>query len=344
MDSILAQELIDHIISFLHDSPGAFRACALVSQSWVYSAQARIFRCITFVSTNVAENDRQWARLQHTLDTSPHLIRHIRQLDVYTPDNQLSAETFLAICNFPFTHLDGVSVRYDGVALLTALALQQLLSLPTLRHLRIQCHRTEPTIFLQIWNRCSASLRHLALLSRHRFSDTLLSTHHSSMPVRLESLQIESTLDGCPFDVSHLKALSVFDKTDIFQSPNFMAAHQTIEVLDFAVYSNQQTIDLSSFPRLVFLRISTFSREPWLSVLVLRALSSIPPSNRIRTMTLHFNGGGVPKELDGQLASLPIHHSATVEFEMNPTQYAQLILTLPRLNAQNTVRRVDYQK
>ncbi|KAJ7112216.1 hypothetical protein C8R44DRAFT_798263 [Mycena epipterygia] len=34
----LAQELIDRIISLLHDSSSDWLACALVSRSWVYTA------------------------------------------------------------------------------------------------------------------------------------------------------------------------------------------------------------------------------------------------------------------------------------------------------------------
>ncbi|KAJ7089534.1 hypothetical protein C8R44DRAFT_892229 [Mycena epipterygia] len=100
--SQLAQELVDHIIDFLHDSPEDWPACALVSRAWVYTAQHHIFRCIYF--TSPVEYENRWARFLETSETSPHLIRHIRQLDV----NQFvpSMETFIAICDFPFTHLD----------------------------------------------------------------------------------------------------------------------------------------------------------------------------------------------------------------------------------------------
>ncbi|KAJ7105233.1 hypothetical protein C8R44DRAFT_745949 [Mycena epipterygia] len=63
--SHLAQELVDHIISFLHDSPTDWPACALVSHS-----------CIRFVSAHSA-NERRWARFQETTHTSLHLIQHI---------------------------------------------------------------------------------------------------------------------------------------------------------------------------------------------------------------------------------------------------------------------------
>ncbi|KAJ7133301.1 hypothetical protein C8R44DRAFT_870706 [Mycena epipterygia] len=249
------------------------------------------------MSTNVAENDRQWARLQHTLDTPPHLIRHIRPLDIAALGDGLSAETFVAICNFPFTHLGRVLVNYNDLILSIALALQQLLSLPTLRHLRIK------------------NLRHLELCTLHTSPDAPLSAQHYSSPIRLESLHIQNTLDAysCfPFDLSHLKALSVSDKTDVIQSPNFMVAHQTIEILDLAIYSNQRKIDLSSFPRLSLLRIFAFSWERW--PCVLRTLSSISPSNCIRTLTLRGVPAQLGGQLDGQLASLPTDYLTVIEF------------------------------
>lgn len=168
---------------------------------------------------------------------------------------RLSEETFLAICNFPFTHLEGASVTCRSLTLASALALQQLLSLPTLCRAHIECYnygtRTKPAHFLQIWDRCSTSLRHLVVGSANSFSGAVLSTQHSSSPIPLESLQILQSLQTlqisrnidrwlthtlCPLDFSRLKALSILSNTEVLQSPTFLPAHRTIEVLDLTVY------------------------------------------------------------------------------------------------------------
>ncbi|KAJ7133325.1 hypothetical protein C8R44DRAFT_870731 [Mycena epipterygia] len=266
----VAQELIDPIIGLLHHSPDALRACALVSRFWVYAAQARIFRRVAFMSPTLAGNERKWVHFQEALDASSHLIGHTHQLAAYIPDNRLSAETFLAICDFPFSHghLDGVSVRYDAIE-------------PT--------HSPPPAHMV-------LSLSHLTLLSRHRSSTTPLSAQHSSTPVCLESLQIESILDGCPFDVSHLKALSVFDKkTYYYFNPRTLwppIKQSKSPTLRFMFLP--QIIDLSSFPKLVLLRISAFFSEPWPSACASRALQY----TAIEPHPLCFNGGGVQRTAD----------------------------------------------
>ncbi|KAJ7110616.1 hypothetical protein C8R44DRAFT_261749 [Mycena epipterygia] len=240
--SQLPHELVDHIIGSL-DSPDDLPACALVCRCWVYAAQSRIFQRISFGSSIQAKNARVWAHFQEISSASPHLIRYVRRLHVSALREQLSAETFLAICNFPFTNLDGAFVSCHSLTLSSALALQQLLSLPTLRRVHIKCYRTEPMVFLQIWDRGALSLRHLELGSRPEISDALLSTQNYSAPIRLESLRITRNLDRwlthslCPFDFSRLKELSTLSVDPaILQSPNFLPAHRTIEVLDVAAY------------------------------------------------------------------------------------------------------------
>ncbi|KAJ7720988.1 hypothetical protein B0H14DRAFT_3008224 [Mycena olivaceomarginata] len=104
----LAQELTDHIIGFLHDSPSDWPACALVSRSWVYATQAHIFRCLYLLSDG-GTNERRWARFLELCAKSPDLTRHVRQLGVTIfGQRRMSTETFLSICTFPFTRLDGV--------------------------------------------------------------------------------------------------------------------------------------------------------------------------------------------------------------------------------------------
>ncbi|KAJ7110610.1 hypothetical protein C8R44DRAFT_800331 [Mycena epipterygia] len=346
--SQLAQELVDHIIDFLHDSQDDLAACALVSRSWTYAAQSQIFQRIAFGLSIQAENARMWARFQGISNASPHLIRYVRRLHVSALREQLSAETFLAICNFPFTNLDGAFVSCHSLTLSSALALQQLLSLPTLRREHIKCYRTEPMVFLQIWDRCALSLRHLELGSRPEISDALLSTQNCSAPIRLESLRIRRNFDRwlthslCPFDFSRLKLLSTFSVDPaILQSPNFSSAHRTIEVLDVAVYSDKP-IDLSSFPSLTLLRISAFAATSLPTIL--DTLSSIAPANRILKIVLSFMlDPAVPfEQLDSRLSCLPLHHSAVIEFGTSPDHYARLITNLPRLSSQNVLRRTDF--
>ncbi|KAJ7110608.1 hypothetical protein C8R44DRAFT_883740 [Mycena epipterygia] len=211
-------------------------------------------------------------------------------------NERLSEETFLAIvCNFPVTPLDGTSVTCHRLALSSALALQQLLSLPTLCRAHIKCYGTEPALFLQIWDRCSTSLRHLELGFGRRFSDGLLSTQHYSSTIRLESLQI--------LQINRL-AMQKYSNIQPFCPPI-----EQLEVLDFTAHAERR-MDLSSSP-------------------------PIAPSNRILKIILEFNCDDVPLEqLDSRLSCLPLKHSAIIEFGTPPDDHARLIASLPRLSSQ----------
>ncbi|KAJ7096817.1 hypothetical protein C8R44DRAFT_812322 [Mycena epipterygia] len=238
--SQLAQELINHIITFLHDSPADWPAIALVCRSWVDPAQSHIFRRLPLYSPRRDENQRRWARFHATSINSPRLIRHVRQLDVTS--FYVSAETFHAICNFPFTHLERVLVSYSNPTPLHTLGMQQLLSLPTLCRLTIGCHETEPAAFFEIWERFSAGLRHLELVYYSTSTELFHPTHNSPSFIGLESFNLPFTavlglLDWlmhplCLFDFSGLKALSTANGMELLGSSNFAPALETIQTLN----------------------------------------------------------------------------------------------------------------
>ncbi|KAJ7144172.1 hypothetical protein C8R44DRAFT_865143 [Mycena epipterygia] len=359
----LAQELVDHIIDLLHDSPADWPACALVSRSWVYPAQSHIFRRIPF-DMDQYENDQIWAYFLFIFESSPHLIRHVRQLDI----NALvtSARTFRAICDFPFTHVDEVSLIFELTPSLVA-PLQQLLSAPTLRRVQINGHLRELSAFWHMWDQCSAGLRHIEMSSREReIPDALRPTHPGRSPIHVESLRIEIS-DGvrdwltdpvCPLDFSGLKILSLFTSTELLGSPNFMRARSTIEILDFDAHWDKPTIDVSSFPNLRLLRISINLGLPMpmelalMDIIFLEAwpralatLSTIAPSNRIVKIEIVSTFYGVTPnhfyQLDSQLAGLPMPHAPIVELQTSAARYAEVHQYLPQLRLKNTLRRGD---
>ncbi|KAJ7144174.1 hypothetical protein C8R44DRAFT_973814, partial [Mycena epipterygia] len=216
-NSQLAQELIDHILDFLHDSPDAWPAR------------------ITF-GVHSTRNRRLCARLRK----SPHLIRHVHQLDIQ-PTWPFATRIFSAICEFPFTILDELSLVFRLTPSLVP-ALQQLLSVPTLRHTRIDCSLEDLSIFPQIWDRCSG-LRHLELKSHPTLRHGFNSTHPGPpSPIRLESLSIIMISGGlchwlmhpvCPLDFSSLRLLSISTHTELLRCQKFAPALATIEALDF---------------------------------------------------------------------------------------------------------------
>jgi hypothetical protein len=180
-----------------------------------------------------------WSRAQQTFHTSPHLVRHISRLDLHPV---LSPDTFTAICAFPFTNLRSAHVFAFLMTPHSALALQQLLSQPTLRDITIGGHFADGAPFMQIWNRCSPSIQHLHLDCRPTNNATFHPIPPRSSPLlHLESLRLRlydnegfrAWLNGpmCPFDFSRLKTLSIRGHTG---NMSLTPCAHSLQVLDIS--------------------------------------------------------------------------------------------------------------
>lgn len=122
--------------------------------------------------------------------TSPHLIGYIRRFEI--SPSLLSTENLSVISNLSFTNLTRFAIRIvPHLSLPSTIAIQQLLSLPTLRYVWILCSFSEPSIFLRTWERCSPSITHLVLHCLQRFDKTFPPIHqHHSPPLKLQSLRV----------------------------------------------------------------------------------------------------------------------------------------------------------
>ncbi|KAJ7507063.1 hypothetical protein B0H11DRAFT_1903059 [Mycena galericulata] len=303
------QELVDYIVDYLHDSPRDWPACALVARSWVYPTQSHIFRSVRLVSTR-QRNEHLWARFEALTKASPHLIRHVRYLYGHGKHERLHTDTIFDICTFPFTHLQGASVSFSDLNPTCVFALQQLLSLPTLHRLKISCIQTDSSAFFQIWDRCSACLRHLELDCHIKSTEAFRPTQQYTSPIPLETLHIVTrtevvhdwlTHPRSPFDVSGLRHLIFnFTGTELLFSQKFTPALRTIEAL-------------------------ILSADVWVSSVNLgdRELDAV-----------------LSEQVDAQLASLPTPPT----LELEPAEYDRMIPHMPLLRAQNLLRRMDYDE
>ncbi|KAJ7133450.1 hypothetical protein C8R44DRAFT_23791 [Mycena epipterygia] len=338
---LLVQELLDHCIEFL-SRPSDLKACALVSRSWVYTAQLHLFRAISITSSSV------WRRLKQTLgaSSSPHLIRYIHRLNIH------SARLSVAeVCNFPFTHVEHVFIHHDR-DMDVAIELQQLLSWQSLQRVHIQCEFMEPSDFLDLWEHCAPGIRHLHLDCLQRVYEPFQTIPHPRFtPITLDSLRLthaECVVDWlmhdlCPFDLSRLKVLSIHSYMDLFHSPKLLPAFQTIEALDFQLLDTHTatTVDLSLFPKLTLVRMWTSSPNPL--PMLLHVLATIGPTNCIHKIIISAT---VPDydlpELEEKLSGLPMHHAPTVELEMRMDRYKLTVPLLSRLSSLNLLRRANY--
>ncbi|KAJ7697206.1 hypothetical protein B0H17DRAFT_1328937 [Mycena rosella] len=339
------QELVDPCIGLL-ESASDLRASALVSRSWAYPAQSHIFSEITLSYADLPETERLCSRFQDTLHTSPHLTRHVRRLYIHA--DRLSIEKFAEICTFAFTHLESVLVT--GIADLTlshAIALQQLISLPTITSVKLGC-RTELSVFFQIWDRCSPSIRDLFLIFTLQSTETFTPiSHPPSSHIRLESLRIpiaDGALDWlrhemCPFELSGLKGLSINDSTEALGWDIFVPVLSSIGLLEFVPTSFKPLVDLSSLSNLVEIRITLWTdiqRAPTLDT-----LSTITASHRIRRIVIICDIllPLICAQLDAKLSGLPLRHSFDVIIVGRPNDLQLQFPTpnFPRLASQNMV-------
>jgi hypothetical protein len=124
-----------------------------------------------------------------------------------------------------------------------AVALQRLLSLPTIRRV----HLLTRAAFLPIWDHLTPNVLHLRL---HCMTDApkplQITQPRSPAIIAPKSLSLGFMYnirdwlenDLCPLDFSRLTVLSVETDTSIFCWPRMLPAHQTIQALEFTSLSS----------------------------------------------------------------------------------------------------------
>ncbi|KAJ7197337.1 hypothetical protein C8J57DRAFT_485747 [Mycena rebaudengoi] len=344
------QELLDRCVGMLrgHSSRADLLSCALGSRAWAHPAQSNLLREI-YLAYGKKNGGNYWPRLQETLETSPHLIRKVRRVDVNP--HLLSIEAFGALCSFPFTHLESVRLWFgENLSFRYVKAAQQLLCLPTLRGVDIECDTDwDPSEYLQIWTHLFPGIRHLSLMVMRDSGETFspISPWPHCPPISLESLHmlcigVDHWLQHarCPFDFSCLKALSI-PLTDMVR---LALAPQTIETLDLLLRYSLAELDLSSLPNLTLLRISLSSdSRSW--TMARGILCTITPSSRIQRIiinpTYSVNTALELETLDSMLSALPAQNTPILELEMSVPQYANCVTYCKQLRSKRLLCRGD---
>jgi hypothetical protein len=164
--SFTVQELVDNCVDFLHDSPRDLRACALVCRSWVHASQLHLFSSISIgsfgVCTNSALCHSRYTRLFQVLCSSPHLLRHVRSLEIFL--NCIPITTIVLIATLPLTNLRRIKVA-GRCTPASVSVIQELFTLPTLREIAIWGDFSALDDFMRMLAHCSPSIQ--ALYFRH---------------------------------------------------------------------------------------------------------------------------------------------------------------------------------
>lgn len=79
----IPQELADHIIDHLHDSPAALRSCSLVCHAWLPTSRLHLFFKVAFrASPDGCPSNELCKRLYNLLSASPDIIPNIHELEI----------------------------------------------------------------------------------------------------------------------------------------------------------------------------------------------------------------------------------------------------------------------
>ncbi|KAJ7347169.1 hypothetical protein DFH08DRAFT_960519 [Mycena albidolilacea] len=252
------------------------------------------------------------------------------------------------ICNLPFTHLESASLCLTPSFPPTEL--QRLLSSGTLRRLKLAIYIHHFDTFMQIWDRCSPLIRHLKLDCRRCIGQPLPPFPSSVVPIPLHSLRavfwgasasLRREQQICPwalypFDLTHLKALSLLDEIPIQWET---IPTKTVRFLELHATNYATAVDLGSFPQLAVIRIAL---DEHLAPMVLTTLSTIEPLHRIHTILLDFSYHGLDEtdcaQLDSTLSTLPLNPLPTVMFTDGYDRYEIARGCFPRLMERNMLQ------
>ncbi|KAJ6526266.1 hypothetical protein DFH09DRAFT_170576 [Mycena vulgaris] len=325
------QELVDYCVDFLHDSRADLRACAQVCRACVHPAQYHLFRKMIHFNSIV---DR-YIRDSHLLDlvsNSPHVLGLVSRLEIHL--HYLQTEAVLAAVPLLISLKE---VRISGVYMpemptTTLVAVRALVGLPTVQRVELYCTLRGVESFLQIWNGCSAGIRHLALGSLGVYDekyDWAAAPAGKAPKLRLDSLHLAPTCsvipwlasDACPFDYSRLTALCVHEQLHVLRWPALAASAATITRLEFAPNSTHGPLELAPFTRLEQLSMRVHE-YPDLHMIV-GTLASLPAANRVPAIKIGIDcdfawiSVNQLARFDNELARLPPACLIAVEVEVD---------------------------
>ncbi|KAJ7478639.1 hypothetical protein B0H11DRAFT_2028113 [Mycena galericulata] len=263
-------EISAYCIDFLSDSLHSLSACALVCRSWAHRAQYHLFSNISLKGrgssgTSAMKKDAyrlRCARLLEIANTSPHIIGLIKRPRF----DLLFLEDAIPVLNLPFTRLDQVSISgRDDPSLPIVPALQRLLSLPTIKDVRLEFRFETKSRFMQIWEVCSPNIcflelntvwslanKPIAIVEEAESRDTRRIIKLKSLTIVNATSYVEAWLaDGrCPLDLSHLHSLDFKWNADLLRSTYFAPALPHIKTLCLSLIMVQEPCDLGQLVQL----------------------------------------------------------------------------------------------
>ncbi|KAJ7617115.1 hypothetical protein FB45DRAFT_933465 [Roridomyces roridus] len=348
-------ELLDRCIHWLEKDHPALRICSLVHRTWLHPARSRLFRAADLTTRSGSSADptvlfSRCMRLLDVLRSSPHIVQHIRRLDI---NAKALATEFDSVADLPFAHVRQLVIRSTSVE--TAAGIQRLVGIPTLEHLEINSTYTDFGVWFAS---CSPALRCVEL----HFSapEVELEGHTCTRRVPLHALKLfpyasqnsdpVSSVSNlihslCIFDFSRLKILSTDARAEIIEAMTPFCGE--VEVFELRVNLGfSPTLSFSSFPNLRELYLDLRSTRALPSLFT--CLCSIPPSNNITRIVITAQkrilkrlSGDLLSTLDATLSSLDLPHLTSVHLALNARVYEGAAHHMGKLIGRNLLSRVD---
>ncbi|KAJ7061582.1 hypothetical protein C8F01DRAFT_1137807 [Mycena amicta] len=315
---LLIPELIDLLLWNLHTSRQDLVRCALVARAWTYPSQAHLFRLIRF-----HDEPSTWSPLIQTLASCPHLIQHVRRLQIIVGDTPMDTSFEDALEQIGDTVqsanalLEAVTFAYLKSILTNRClrVLRGLLRIPTLRAVALQCMFPSIGKFARLWTGCSPGIRHLKLIysvtvKSHGQSEEEEDTPKPRRPsIQLDSLfTMYSTEDPAmkllPFHIFKLENLSVLHLRQSQTRQLYASNYASLRELHLGIPDpdpfprftappaplpiiQHSPVDLSAIPHLTFLGLSfpTIPKTIQTAIVILSTLT--PTANpALRTIQL----------------------------------------------------------
>jgi len=291
---------------FLSGQTAALKSCCCVSRTFCIAAQSQLFHTIAihphrkatwrhnrlvFVNMGLLAA----RRLRAILVQSPHLISHIRRLEIH-----LHGEVLAEIIGIKLTSLRELQLRskieYDIDERAVELA-QNLLCLPTIERAELHSLRQTKRALSRLLSSTSPHLR--AIEINACLLDRVTQGKDAAGPVIPVTRRIVQTLrlvdsksmftswlpdTGFPFDFTHLTSVEVSSSIDADVASVLRGAQITLRELSLAPDDIGDCPPLRLFPSLTALTLNT-RREPGISAL-LPLLETFEATNCVSTITI----------------------------------------------------------
>ncbi|KAJ6536368.1 hypothetical protein B0H19DRAFT_1383013 [Mycena capillaripes] len=304
---LAVQELWDHIISFEHQ-PEDLKSFALVSRSFLAAAQSQLFHQIDLgcpESTQPlarTEDIRQMQladkfsatacdRLQVILTQSPHLGRYIRAISTNVEINPYVLEQLVKMA---LPRLNKLTIRSIHILVVSEPmneVIRKVSSLTSLQRLLIASGDPAPAFkntvsaFNFFWFEFGPTEDNLDVSSPVNQRQIERLTINACSPLLMKWLQHPR----CPLDFQHLVAVDLTPECATADMLGLVDGSR-LTITDFAftpTYADEDTFDLSNFPRITDLRVCSKSLRhffqstiPW--------LSRVKPHPTIKSLMLEF--------------------------------------------------------